>query len=65
MTDVRSSDRLSEAEAAGVLGLASAAGEADGVYPLSEDVVLRVRNVGYRFVLPPKDSGGDRERENA
>ena len=51
MTDVRSSDRLSDTEAADVLALASAAGEADGVYPLSEDVVLRVRNGGGRHFL--------------
>src|SRR3954469_21647285 len=43
MTEVRSLDRLSSAEAAGVLALAAAAEQADGVYPLSEDVVLRVR----------------------
>src|SRR5689334_16717218 len=42
MTTVRPVDRLSAAEAAEVLALAAAAEEADGVYPLSEDVVLRV-----------------------
>ncbi|MEV6297918.1 mycothiol synthase [Actinoplanes sp. NPDC051861] len=40
---VRAADRLSASEVDDVLALASAAGEADGVYPLSEDVVLRVR----------------------
>ena len=35
--------RLSASQADDVLALAAAAGEADGVYPLSEDVVLRVR----------------------
>ncbi|MBM2617316.1 mycothiol synthase [Actinoplanes sp. LDG1-06] len=43
MTSVRALDRLSAAEAADVLALAAAAEQADGVYPLSEDVVLRVR----------------------
>ena len=43
MTTVRSTDRLTPAEAADVLTLAAEAGQADGVYPLSEDVVLRVR----------------------
>ena len=46
MTEIRSTDRLSAAEAADVLALAAAADEADGVYPLSEDVVLRVRGGG-------------------
>ncbi|MGK5679501.1 mycothiol synthase [Actinoplanes sp. URMC 104] len=46
MTSVRSVDRLSAAEAADVLALATAAEAADGVYPLSEDVVLRVRGGG-------------------
>jgi mycothiol synthase len=40
---VRSVDRLTAGEIAEVLALAAAAGQADGVYPLSEDVVLRVR----------------------
>ncbi|MCY1142705.1 mycothiol synthase [Actinoplanes sp. Pm04-4] len=46
MTTVRPLDRLSAAEAAEVLALAAAAEQADGVYPLSEDVVLRVRGGG-------------------
>ena len=46
MTEIRSTDRLSAAEAADVLALAAAADEADGVFPLSEDVVLRVRGGG-------------------
>ncbi|MEU4559877.1 mycothiol synthase [Actinoplanes sp. NPDC023936] len=40
---VRAADRLSASEIDDVLALAAAAAEADGVYPLSEDVVLRVR----------------------
>jgi len=40
---VRSTDRLAPAEADGVLALAAAAAEADGVYPLSEDGVLHLR----------------------
>jgi mycothiol synthase len=43
MTSVRDLDRLSAAQAAEVLALAGAAEQSDGVYPLSEDVVLRVR----------------------
>jgi mycothiol synthase len=49
MTDgqpVRIADRLSASETDQVLALASAAERADGVYPLSEDVVLRVRGGG-------------------
>jgi mycothiol synthase len=46
MAEVRSSDRLSSEEAADVLALAAAAEQADGVYPFSEDVVLRIRNGG-------------------
>jgi mycothiol synthase len=44
---VRATGRLSDAEAARVLGLADAAAAADGVYPLSEDTVLRVRHAGH------------------
>ena len=40
---VRAADRLSVSEVDDVLALAAAAGEIDGVHPLSEDVVLRVR----------------------
>ncbi|GAA0419061.1 mycothiol acetyltransferase [Actinoplanes capillaceus] len=40
---VRATDRLSSSEVDDVLALAAAAGYLDGVYPLSEDVVLRVR----------------------
>jgi mycothiol synthase len=36
--------RLSASEADQILALADAAAAADGVYPLSEDVVLRVRD---------------------
>jgi mycothiol synthase len=49
MTDgqpVRVADRLSASEIDDVLALAAAAEQADGVYPLSEDVVLRVRGGG-------------------
>ncbi|GIF11119.1 mycothiol synthase [Actinoplanes teichomyceticus] len=63
---VRAADRLSAAQADEVLALAAAAAEADGVYPLSEDVVLRVRNggggvhllspAGYAFV---EDGAGE------
>ena len=38
--------RLSASDRAAVLALAEAAAAADGVYPLSEDVVLRVRGAG-------------------
>jgi mycothiol synthase len=51
MTKVRSTDRLSPAEVADVLTLATAAEHTDGVYPLSEDVVLRVRNGGGLHLL--------------
>jgi mycothiol synthase len=43
---VRSTGRLSAVEISDVLALADAAGKADGVYPLSEDGVLRVRHSG-------------------
>ncbi len=43
MMNVRIADRLTPAEAADVLALAASAERADGVHPLSEDVVLRVR----------------------
>jgi mycothiol synthase len=43
---VRHVDRLSPSEIDDVLALAVAAEKADGVYPLSEDVVLRVRGGG-------------------
>jgi mycothiol synthase len=41
---VRVTGRLSGAETAGVLALADAAAAEDGVFPLSEDTVLRVRH---------------------
>jgi mycothiol synthase len=44
---VRTAGRLSGAEAAGVLALADAAAAADGVFPLSEDTLLRVRHSGH------------------
>jgi mycothiol synthase len=43
---VRRADRLTEAEVAAVLALATAASDTDGVYPLSEHVVLHVRHGG-------------------
>ena len=43
---VRVTDRLSASQIDEVLALAAAAEKADGVYPLSEDVVLRVRGGG-------------------
>jgi mycothiol synthase len=43
---VQTAGRLSADQIADVLALADAAGAADGVYPLSEDVVLRVRHAG-------------------
>jgi mycothiol synthase len=55
MTKVRSTDRLTPAEAADVLALAAAAEESDRVYPLSEDVVLRVRNGGGTHLLSYAD----------
>ncbi|MEU4239223.1 mycothiol synthase [Actinoplanes sp. NPDC026619] len=51
MTTIRSVDRLSDAEVADVLALATAASQSDGVFPLSEGVVLRVRNGGGRHLL--------------
>jgi mycothiol synthase len=44
---VRRTGRLSDSEAAEVLTLADAAAAADGVFPLSEDTVLRVRHAGH------------------
>lgn len=62
MTDgqpVRVADRLSASEADQVLALAAEAERADGVFPLSEDVVLRVRGGGGPAVhLLAHDSGG-------
>src|SRR5690242_18081480 len=46
MTKIRSTDRPDADTVADVLALATAAEEADGVFPLSEDVVLRVRKDG-------------------
>ncbi|HET6530437.1 MAG TPA: mycothiol synthase [Actinoplanes sp.] len=48
---VRSADRLTDVESRQVLELAAAAERADGVYPLSEDVVLAVRHGGGRHLL--------------
>jgi mycothiol synthase len=64
MTDgqpVRIADRLSASEIDQVLALAAASERADGVYPLSEDVVLRVRGggdpVGRVHLLAASDDG--------
>ncbi|MET0423896.1 MAG: mycothiol synthase [Actinoplanes sp.] len=70
---VRQADRLSASEITQVLDLAAAAEKADGVYPLSEDVVLRVRggaspgavhlltDAGYAFLdrTDPEGPGGE------
>ena len=48
---VRSVDRLSASEIEDVLALAAAAEQSDGVYPLSEDVVLQVRHGGGVHLL--------------
>lgn len=45
---VRTAGRLPASDVAAVLALAEAAAEADGVYPLSEDVVLKVRDTTSR-----------------
>ncbi|WP_045747850.1 mycothiol synthase [Actinoplanes rectilineatus] len=57
---VRAAGRLSASEVDDVLALAAAAGEVDGVYPLSEDVVLRVRgdvDHGGRHLLSTGSDG--------
>src|SRR4051812_27689069 len=56
MTTIRSTDRLTDAEVADVLALATTAEQSDGVYPLSEDVVLRVRNGGGRHLMSFADA---------
>ncbi|GLY96931.1 mycothiol synthase [Actinoplanes sp. NBRC 103695] len=48
---VRRTDRLTPDEITAILDLADAAELADGVYPLSEDVVLRVRGARGVFFL--------------
>lgn len=55
MTEIRSLDRLTPAEAADVLALAAAADEADGVSPLSEDGVLGLRGSGRSHLLAYAD----------
>src|SRR3954468_24515591 len=57
MTKIRSVDRPDADTVADVLALATAAEQADGVYPLSEDVVLRVRNGGGTHLLAYRDDG--------
>jgi mycothiol synthase len=57
---VRPLGRLTDVEIAAVLALAGAAERADGVYPLSEDVVLRVRNAAVAADGgDPADAPGD------
>lgn len=53
---VRRTDRLTPDEVTAVLDLAGAAEIADGVFPLSEDVVLRVRAGGGTNVLSLHDN---------
>ena len=48
---VRAVDRLTDAEIEQILGLAAAAAGTDGVHPLSEDVLLRVRHGGGTNLL--------------
>jgi len=55
MTEVRTQDRLTPAEAADVLTLAAAADEADGVHPLSEDGILGLRGSGHTHLLAYTD----------
>jgi mycothiol synthase len=55
MTEVRSPERLTTAEAADVLALAAAADQADGVGPLSEDGVLGLRGSGRTHLLAYAD----------
>jgi mycothiol synthase len=43
---VRAADRLTASDIDGALAVATAAAEADGTYPLSEDAVLRLRHSG-------------------
>jgi mycothiol synthase len=57
MTKIRSVDRPDADTVADVLALATAAEQADGVYPLSEDAVLRVRNGGGTHLLASTDDG--------
>ncbi|MEU4687205.1 mycothiol synthase [Actinoplanes sp. NPDC023714] len=47
---VRAADRLSASEVDDVLALAAAASAADGVYPLSEDAVLRLHGAGSHLL---------------
>jgi len=55
MPVARRVDRLAESEITAVLDLAAEAEAADGVYPLSEDVVLRIRNGGGVTYLAEAD----------
>ncbi len=57
MSAVRSFDQLTPAQVADVLALATAADEADGVSPLSEDGVLGLRGNAQRHFLAHAESG--------
>ncbi|MFI5932594.1 mycothiol synthase [Actinoplanes sp. NPDC051494] len=57
MIDIRSSDRLSAAEVADVFALATAADEADGISPLSEDGVLGLRGTTHHHLLAMGEGG--------
>jgi mycothiol synthase len=54
---VRSTSRLDESDTAGVLALAGAAAEVDGVHPLSEHVLLHLRNGGAAVHLTVGSAG--------
>jgi mycothiol synthase len=57
MPEVHTQQTLSPAEVADVLALATAAEQADGVYPLSEDGVLGLRGSTHRHLLTHADGG--------
>jgi mycothiol synthase len=57
MPVTRRVDRLAEPEIKAVLDLAAEAEAADGVYPLSEDAVLRIRNGGGVTLLSSSPGG--------
>ncbi|AGL21266.1 mycothiol synthase [Actinoplanes sp. N902-109] len=57
MPTVRVSEQLTAAEVADVFALATAADEADGVTPLSEDGVLGLRGTTHRHLLSSSDDG--------
>ncbi|WP_305784819.1 mycothiol synthase [Symbioplanes lichenis] len=57
MTDVRVTEKLTAAAVADVLALATAADEADGVSPLSEDGLLGLRGDVHRHLLARAPGG--------